>query len=390
MMALLPDYGDASNPQVRARYAYLQSGICLGGNAFLLSAKLYLSIIWSSVAVLGDALNHTADVAVSLVILLAFKWSKKEADAEHPHGHGRIEHVLAIVVASMVIFMGVLIFREAAERMTNPTIEGSALFAGLMVIFAGIKACMAALSFSVARRIESNAIMGDAWNHATDVLISLSLAAAIYVTTFGDQYKILDPILGIVVAIIVMYAGVALIKDSASTLIGEAPPSEMVRKIKGAAMSVQGVRDAHEIEVHDYGTTKVVSLHVVVDEHISAESAHLIATEVEDNVDQVANAKTVAHIEVTEPPLSIDEIQMLSREVARNHKAIKDVVAVRVVPHSDGGDILMTVEVDGELSVRETDRILRELEGDIKVHLPHYRPVAKAVPHGGGPKAPLR
>ena len=390
-MAVLPDYGNASDPAVRARYAYLQSGICLVGNAFLLSSKLYLAIIWSSVAVLGDALNHTADVAVSLVILLAFRWSKKEADEEHPHGHGRIEHVLAIVVASMVVFMGVIILRESADRLVEgPKIEGSILFAGLMVCFAGIKAAMAALSFSVAKRIDSNAIRGDAWNHTTDVLISMSLAAAIFATTLGDQYKILDPVFGIVVAALVMYAGISLIRQSASVLIGEAPSIETIRAVRSAALAVDGVRDAHDIQVHDYGASKIISLHVVVDENIPANEAHRIATEVEENIQRKTDCKPTAHIEVTEPKLDPRQIEELVRAAVATHKAVHECSGISVFPRSDGGDVLLTVAVDGDLSVRETDRILREVEGDIKVRLPHYRAIARAVPFGGGPRAPLR
>ncbi len=388
-VALLPDYGNASDPAVRAKYAYLQSGICLAGNAFLLSSKLFLAIVWSSVAVLGDALNHTADVAVSLTIILAFKWSKKEADKEHPLGHGRVEHVVAIVVAAMVVTMGILIIREAAEKFSNPSIEGSVLFAGLMAIFACIKAAMAGLSFAVAKRIDSNAIRGDAWNHTTDVLISLALAAAIFATTVSPDYKILDPIFGVVVALIVMYAGGSLIRESASVLIGEAPPEEMVRKMREAAMTVRGVRDAHDIIVHDYGTCKIVSLHVVVDENISAQEAHRVASEVEEIIQTQTDCKPTAHIEVTEPKLDSKQVEDIVQAAAASHKAVRQCVSVIVIPAPEGGDILFTVAVDGELSVRDTDRILRELEGDVRVRLPHYRPIARAVPHGG-PGAPLR
>jgi len=389
-VAFLPDYGNAKDPAVRAKYAYLQSGICLAGNAFLLSSKLFLSIIWGSVAVLGDALNHTADVAVSVTILLAFRWSKKEADKEHPQGHGRIEHVLAIVVASMVVTMGILIIREASGKFSNPTIEGSMLFAALMVAFACVKAMMAALSFAVAKRIESNAIRGDAWNHTTDVLISMSLAAAIFVTTLNPEYKILDPVFGIVVACIVMYAGGSLIRESASVLIGEAPPEDMVRKIRQTAVAVKGVRDVHDIIVHDYATRKVVSLHVVVDESITAQEAHRIATEVEDNIQEHTECLPTAHIEVTEPRLDPDQIEELVRTAVAAHKAVKECVSVEVIPCADGGDIMLTVAVEGDLRVRDTDRILRELEGEIKVRLPHYRPIARAVPYGGGPRPPVR
>ena len=389
-MPLLPDYGDPLDPAVRAKYAYLQSGICLVGNAFLLSSKLFLSILWGSVAVLGDALNHTADVAVSLTIILAFRWSKKEADKEHPHGHGRIEYVLAIVVASMIVFMGVLIIREAAERFANPTLEGSVLFACLMAIFACIKGLMAGLSFAVARRIDSDAIRGDAWNHTIDVLISLSLAAAIYATTLGSGYGILDPVFGIVVAVIVMYAGASLIRGSSSALIGEAPPEDVVREVRKAAMAVKGVRDAHEVVIHDYGSCKIASLHVVVDETILAQEAHRIATEVENAVKRRSGCDATAHIEVTEPALDTKQIVDIVRAIVSGHKAVRECTSVNVFPRPEGGDILLTLAMDGELSVRETDRILREVEGDVRVHLPHYRPIARAVPYGGGPKAPVR
>jgi len=389
-LPLIPDYGDPRDPAVRAKYAYLQSGICLIGNAFLLSAKLILSIIWGSVAVLGDALNHTADVAVSISIILAFRWSKKEADEEHPHGHGRIEDVLAIVVASMVVFMGVLIIREAVGKFANPTIEGSILFSGLMVIFAFIKALMATLSFAVAKRIDSDAIRGDAWNHTTDVLISLSLAAAIFVTTLSAGYEILDPIFGVIVAFIVMYAGGSLIRESSSALIGEAPPEEDVRKVREAAMAVKGVMDAHEIVIHDYGSCKIASLHVVVEETILVEEAHRIATEVEEKVKKDARCEATAHVEVTEPALDKKQIADIVRAIVTTHKTVRECTSVSVFPHPGGGDILLTLGVDGELSVRETDRILREVEGDVRVHLPHYRPIARAVPYGGGPKTPVR
>lgn len=296
-MGLLPDLGDPEDPKVRARYGYLQSGVSIGVNASLFATKLVLASVLGSIAVLTDAFNGLGDVAISATILLTFRYASLEADEAHPFGHGRLEQIAALVVAAFLIFIAVVLLIQSALELPNPSVQGSVVLALVLAGLAVVKEILARFSFAIARRLDSDALRGDAWNHRYDAVLTASIALAIFLVSVTPTLRILDPIFGIVVSVFIVYTGATLLRSSGERLLGRAPSQADLSRIVELTHRVPGVRRCHDISIHDYGTHQAISLTIQVGGDLTVEEAHRIATEVKRVVDHELRAETTVHIE---------------------------------------------------------------------------------------------
>ncbi|MFQ6012668.1 MAG: cation diffusion facilitator family transporter [Thermoplasmata archaeon] len=296
-MNLLPDLGDPKDPKVRARYGYLQSGVSMGVNLSLFAVKLALWSLLGSIAVLTDAFNGLGDVAISATILLTFRYATLEADEAHPFGHGRLEQIAALIVAAFLIFIAVLLLVQAALELPNPSVQGSLVLALVLAGLAGVKEGLARFSFAIGRRLDSDALRGDAWNHRYDALLTGSIALAIFLVSLTPTLRILDPIFGIVVSLFIVYTGATLLWRSGERLVGRAPSRAVLRQIVNLTHRVPGVRRCHDISIHDYETQRAISLTIQVGGDLTVQEAHRIATEVKRVVDRELRAETTVHVE---------------------------------------------------------------------------------------------
>lgn len=373
-MALLPSYGDPRNPYVRAKYAYLQSGVSLAGNISLFSAKLVMAVLWSSVAVLGDALNQLTDVAVSIIIILSFTWSKKEADTEHPFGHERIEQVLAVVVATMLVFMGIFVLVEAAPRLVEPAVQGSVLFSLLVLSLAPVKLFLAALSFSVARRIDSHAVRADGWNHVSDFTTTIIVGITVFLVSLGSDYRVLDPILGIAIGFLIIYAGVKLVRSSGDILVGRAPKDDVMSTIVRDASSVRGVEGVHAVEVHEYGSRRYISMHVVVEDNMSLRQAHYVASRVEEAIERAMRSKASVHVEPASARVDTKNLERLINSVLNGAQCNGKCEDLRVHHTAAGGEIRIVLDLGKDGPGRFTE-LAHKLEKRINSRYPQYHVV---------------
>ncbi len=383
MVSLVPDYGNPSDPEVRAKYGYLESAVGMAGNSSLLVMKMVIGLLISSVALFGDSLNHLADLGISIVILFGFRFAKKEADKEHPYGHARAEGVLSIVVASLVIAMGIAVLIASAQGLMSPAIEGSLTVALVVIVFAVVKESMARFAFSIAKKIDSRALRADGWNHRFDAAISLIIALGIYVSSLGTQFRVIDPLLGVLVGVAVIGTGIILIRESGDELLGRAPSDETLRTVKEAAYSVDGVKDAHDILVHDYGTYKSVCLHITVDESLTAGEAHDIAENVENAMKERMDAQPVVHID---PSRDLEEIRRVEGQVIEVVSGYEEVLSshnIRVTPSPRGCKIDMHILIEKHKSVDDAHRLVHDISSSISRRVPECEVSVHVEPCSG-------
>jgi cation diffusion facilitator family transporter len=296
-MNLIPDYGDLSDPEIRTRYGYLEAGVSILCNIMLFSIKLIFGIFINSIALITDAFHTLSDVGTSLVVIFGFRASKKPADEEHPFGHGKSEYVAALIIAVLLVIVGMEFAWQSIDRIMTPiAIEHQEIapYIGVIVIIsAALKEATARYSIAIGRRIDSEALIADAWHHRSDALTSVAVGISVIGSGYG--YPILDPLSGAVVSAVIIYTGIDLIRRSSDYLMGLSPGMDVLANIMDAARSVRGVYGIHKINVHDYGTTKVVSLHVEVDGRISLEEAHRIADAIEREIMSKTRFQSTVH-----------------------------------------------------------------------------------------------
>ncbi|UCF70819.1 MAG: cation transporter [candidate division WOR-3 bacterium] len=278
-------------------YGYFEGFFSVVVNFVLFAFKFVFGMILNSVSLIAESFHSLSDVVTSAIIIFGFRISTKPADAEHPFGHGRVERILSIVIACLLIVVGAEFFKSGFIRFRNPIpIQADVFVIVMLIISILIKEFMYGLSLSLGRRIKSTALKADAWHHRTDSIATALVVVGFVAFRFG-LYN-LDGILGMIVACIIAYTGIVIIKESGSALIGEAPSSTLVNKIKETAGQLDGIDDVHHIHVHDYGHQHEITIHVRLKGGIHLENAHKKASEVEDAIKRcVPGAEVTVHVE---------------------------------------------------------------------------------------------
>lgn len=360
----VPDYGDPLDPVARERYGALEGWVSIGGNVGLFALKVVLGLFIASIALVADGVHSLSDVATSAVVILGFRLARKPPDADHPFGHGRVEYIATLVIAVLLGITGVeFILRSVAELGDPQPLENGGyalLVAAAVMATAAAKEAMAQFSQALGRRIASDVLEADAWHHRSDAISSVGVALAIVGSSRG--LEVLDPAFGIVVAVIIIYVGVRLVRTASDQLMGHAPDEGLVEAIRQRAMGTEGVEGVHDIAVHDYGVQKVVTLHAEVREDLVMDEAHAIADRLDAHLREVTAFPTIIHLDPTgSAPWTSEMERTLASEMEREPRVVS-YHKVKVLRREGSDEVSMHLIVDGEMSVAESHQLSHRLE----------------------------
>jgi len=284
----------------RKAIGYLEGWISIIGNIGLFVFKLISGIYLNSISLIADAFHSLSDVLTSGIVILGFKLGDKPPDEKHPFGHGRIEQIATIFIAFILFIVAYDLAKSSIIRIIKPQKVEFNLYVFIVLIISSLfKEWMARFSIFLGERIDSLALTADAWHHRSDAVATILVALGLLTTKLGS-YRV-DGIVGIIVSILIGWVGVDITKSSSSFLIGQMPDKKLIDLIKIVTSSTPGVLSCHEIFVHDYQNKKVITLHIEVEEDLSAKEAHEIASKVQSSLKrEIENALVIVHIDPTE------------------------------------------------------------------------------------------
>lgn len=292
----IPNYQNTSDPDVRARYAYLEAWVSIIGNTVLATVNFAMGVLLNSIALMANATHTAADVLTSVVVLFGFREARRPADEEHPYGHGRVETIATLIIAVLLIMVGVEFAKSSVERLiSRVSIQGSITAACILIVAGVIKEWMARFSMGLGNAICASALQADAWHHRSDGIANWMVAVSLILGRFG--YGWLDAVFGLGVSALILYTGYELAKSASSTLIGEKPDDELVASVKELVLSVPNVKSTHKLSLHDYGGNRILTLHIQVPDNLHVDESHAIAGTVKRLVKERLKIETVVHVE---------------------------------------------------------------------------------------------
>ena len=219
---------------------------CIVGNILLTALKLLAGIFGGSKAMVSDALHSASDIIATAVVLIGIRIAKKPVDKEHPYGHGKIEPITAAFVGVTLIFAAIIIVKGIIEAIiahtfTTPTVL--ALIAALLSII--VKEAMYRVTFSIGKKIGSEAKKADALHHRSDAFSSIGTLIGISGSMIGKWLGIgfpeyLDPIAGAVVACFILKIAYDILKHALKGLMDSSPDEEKIKRIIKTASDVSG------------------------------------------------------------------------------------------------------------------------------------------------------
>ncbi|MBV9203157.1 MAG: cation diffusion facilitator family transporter [Alphaproteobacteria bacterium] len=264
--------------------------------AVLIAAKFAAWLETGSVALLSSLVDSLLDAAASLVNLIAVRHAMTPADREHRFGHGKAEPLAVLGQSAFIIGSAMLLLAEAIRRLVSPApVENAA--AGVAVVVFSILMTIGLVSYQryVVRRTGSIAISADELHYRSDLVLNLSVIAALILGSALD-FPLLDPLFGAAIGIWIVYSAVRLARLSLFQLMDHELPDEEREKIREIAQSHPDVVAAHDLRTRVAGPTSFIQIHLEMDGAMSLIRAHEISDEVEAELRAAyPNAEVIIH-----------------------------------------------------------------------------------------------
>lgn len=271
-------------------------------NLLLASLKFTLGFFGRSQAVLADAVHTLSDMVTDLFILIGIKFWSAPADKCHPYGHQRIETICTVVIAMLLAVAGGGIGWDAVQRMSHPVCPPLSFVFIAPLISIIVKEILFRRTRTVGRRINSPAVIANAWHHRSDAISSIPPLVAVVAAAVNPKWAFLDPVGALIVALLIIKVAWEIAAPALAELTEKAAAPEEMRQIEMLARAVPGVHSIHRVRTRRLGAGTFVDLHVVVDGGISVHAGHEIANGVQHRLldEGPSVADVTVHIEPDE------------------------------------------------------------------------------------------
>ena len=293
----IKNYQNTESSQVRTEYGVLASIVGIFCNILLFAGKLAVGLVLGSVSVMADAFNNLSDAASSVIGFVGVKMAGKPADREHPFGHGRIEYIAALVVAFLVIQVGFTFFQSSVEKIRQPEALSFDLVSMLILLASVlVKLWLGRFNKVLGKRIHSTVMQAAAADALGDVITTLATMASILFFYFTEIN--VDGFVGILVSLVVIWAGIGIAKDTLEPLIGQPVDPKLYREITDFVESYDGILGSHDLIVHNYGPTRsLASIHAEVPSDVDIETSHEIIDRIERDAVRKLGLFLVIHMD---------------------------------------------------------------------------------------------
>lgn len=254
-------------------------------NTTLAIVKLIAGVVGHAYALIADAVESTADIFSSLVVIGGLRIASQPADENHPYGHGRAEALAGAVVSLMLLAAALGIAAEAIREIRTPHHTPAAWTLGVLVIVILIKELLARKVFRVGFETHSRAVMADAQHHRSDVITSTAAFIGISVAVIGGRgWEQADDWAALVASGVIFFNGVKMLRPAVDDLMDRVPEDGVIQLISDAARSVTEVRAIEKLKIRKVGLQYAVDLHVQTDPDMSLHDAHIVSGKVKSAI----------------------------------------------------------------------------------------------------------
>lgn len=275
-------------------------------NLLLTVTKIFAGFIGKSTAMIADGVHSLSDFVTDLLVIIFIGISGKERDEDHRYGHGKYETFATLLISLVLILVAIGIFWGGLNKVIQ-VIQGEILeqptylALGAAILSILFKEGLYWYTKIIGQKINSYAVIANAWHHRSDAFSSIGTALGISGAMFlGESWRILDPIAGIIVSFFIVKVGIELGMPSVHELLEKSLPEETEKIIIQIIESHPEVKFQHNLKTRKIGNIFAIDVHIKLDRDISFVKSHDVATEIEINLREQFGEKTVTSIH-TEP-----------------------------------------------------------------------------------------
>lgn len=316
---------------VRLKYGTLGGAVGIICNLFLCALKITVGLITTSISIVADGLNNLSDMGSSIITMIGFKMAGKPADSDHPFGHGRMEYMSAFIVAMLILLVGAELLKSSVSALATgesaPAYSVWALI--ILAVSVLVKLWMCLFNRKLGKKIDSEALIATAQDSLNDMVATSVILLSVGVSMLVTLPFNLDAVMGILVALFILYSGLASAKDTLNEILGTPPDKKLIEEIENTILSFKEFKGIHDLIVHNYGPGRqFASVHVEVPQDSDIVKCHEQIDLCEKLVDEKLNISLVMHM---------DPIDVNNEAVAKAKESIEKAVK----------------EIDGNMSVHD-------------------------------------
>ena len=274
------------------------SFITIVQNVLLSVFKLFAGIFAHSNAMISDAVHSASDVFSTIIVIIGVKLASKKSDKEHPYGHERLECVAAIVLSIVLLYTGIKIGSQAVKDIIGGNYQ-SLQKPGVLALVAAVvsiitKEIMYWYTRHYAKKIDSSALMADAWHHRSDALSSVGALVGIGGAMMG--FPVMDSIASIVIFVFIAKAAYDIFKDAMDKMVDHSCDDETEKEMRDFVLAKKEVLSVDLLHTRIFGNKIYVDVEIGVNGSYTLRQAHEIAEEVHEGIEK--NFPKVKHVMV--------------------------------------------------------------------------------------------
>ena len=273
-------------------------------NFLLLVFKFFAGIAGHSAAMLADAVHSLSDFITDIVVIVFVRIAGKPEDKGHDYGHGKYETLATAIIGLLLLCVGFGIFWNGASSIYTFLQGGQLESPGVVALVAALvsivsKEILYQYTVIQGKKLNSQAVVANAWHHRSDALSSIGTAIGIGgAILLGDHWRVLDPIAAVVVSFFIMKVSVQLLIPCVDELLEKSLPDDVEKEIEQTVHSFPGVSQPHHLRTRRIGSYYAIEIHVRMDGKITLEEAHGTATAIENKLKEMFGKGTHVGIHV--------------------------------------------------------------------------------------------
>ena len=343
-------------------------------NILLAAFKAGVGFLSNSIAIVLDAVNNLSDALSSVITIVGARVAGREPDKKHPFGHGRVEYISALAIGGLVLYAGITSLVESIKKIIHPATPDYAAVSLIIVAVAVlVKIGLGLFVKANGEKVNSDSLINSGKDALMDAVISAATLVAALVFVFSGIS--LEAYLGALISLAIIKAGIEMLSETVSKLLGEPSDIELLQAIKATVRSFPQVKGAYDLILHNYGPdTYNGSVHIEVEDSLTVteldELNRAIAVEVYQKHNVILTAIGVYSIDTKDP-----EVKRIREEVAGrvlSHEHAKQIHGFYYNKEENSIRFDVVIGFDAESRRAVCDEILKDLQSvypDIKFQI---------------------